>query len=226
MRPETTPALLGIAIARLEVGVLRKVSVEESVWERRLTALNPRATLLDQIGLNYRLNSLRTGWNAVKNDADRSSFRPVRDFLERPWYRMEMADCSDRMRIELDRLRSSPLSDRSFEAEDAKKGWGLAHILASLAIPNIRNSFARADRLVVDAELTSKVLEAKRLRRENGGRWPVAIPGIEASHFPEASWRYEVSPDGGQMSIAFSRELASPYGQGGMKSLPLRFSSN
>lgn len=227
MRPEAISALLGIGIARLEVGVLRKVNVEESIWEKRLTALNPRTSLLDWIGLNYRLNSLWTSWNAVKNDADRSSFQPVRDFLERPWYRMEMADCSDRMRIELDRLRSFPLSDRSFEAENAKKGWGLARILASIAIPNIRNSFARADRLVVDAELTSKVLEAKRLRTENGGRWPAAIPGIESSRYPGASWRYQVSPDGLRMSIAFSRELASPYGEGGpLKPLPLLFSSN
>jgi hypothetical protein len=226
MRPETISALLGIAIARLEVGVLRKVNVEESVWEKRLTALNPRASLLDWIGLHYRLNSLRKSWNAVKNDADRSSFQPVRDFLERPWYRMEMADCSDLMRIELDRLRSSPLSDRSFKAENEKKGLGLAHILASIALPNIRNSFVRADRLVVDAELTSKILEARSLRRENGGRWPAAIPGIEASRYPEASWRYEASPDGGRMSIAFSRALTFPDGQGWKRSLPLRFSSN
>jgi hypothetical protein len=226
MRPETISALLGIAITRLEVGVLRKVNVEESVWEKRLTGLNPKAALLDWLGLDYRLDTLRTNWNAVKSDTDRSSFQPAWDFLGRPWYRMEIAAYSNQMRIELDRLRSSPLSDRPSEPENATKGWGLAHILASITLPNIRNTFVRADRLVVDAELTSKILEASRIRKENGGHWPAAIPGIESSRYKDASWRYEASPDGSRMSIAFSRELASPYGQGGMKPLPLRFSTN
>ena len=55
-------------------------------------------------------------------------------------------------------------------------------------------------------------------------RWPAAIPGIEVSRYPEASWRYDVSPEG-HMSLAFSRELASPYGAN-VKSLPLAFRSN
>ncbi len=41
-RPETVPALLGIAISRLEVGVLRKVSVEEDLWRKRLATLDSR----------------------------------------------------------------------------------------------------------------------------------------------------------------------------------------
>ena len=134
-----------------------------------------------------------------------------------------MADYSDLVRAELVSLRSTPVSDRAPESA-SPKGWGLSHTLASAFVPNIRNLFARADRLVVDAELTSKILEAKHLRRENGGRWPAAIPGIEKSAFPDASWRYEVSPDGSRILIALSRALASP--EGWKRSLPLRFSSN
>ncbi len=78
-----------------------------------------------------------------------------------------------------------------------------------------------ADRLVVDAELTSKILEAKRLRKENGGRWPAAIPGIETSHFPGASWRYEASPDGGGMSICVQPRVGLPYKAGQVSSSAL-----
>ncbi len=228
MRPETIPALLGIAIARLEVGVLRKVNVEEDLWRRRLATLDPRLSLLDYFAVENPAKSYR--WSLLKKDGDRSGFQPAWDFLGRPWHRMEMADYSDLVRVELVSLRSASLSDRAPEPtnptpESANlKGWGLAHTLASIAIPNIRNSFARADRLVVDAELTSKVLEARHLRKESGERWPAAIPGIETSRFPGASWRYEVAPDGARMSIAFSRSLASP--EGWKRSLPLRFSSN
>jgi hypothetical protein len=226
-RPEVYSTRLSMAIARLQVGTLRKVNVEEDLWRKRLATLDPRISLLDYFAVEIPAKSHR--WSLLKKDGDRSWFQPAWDFLGRPWHRMQMADYSDLVRVELVSLRSAPLSDRAPEptnptAESANpKGWGLAHTLASIAIPNIRDSFARADRLVVDAELTSKILEAKHLRRENGGRWPAAIPGIEASRYPEASWRYEASPDGGRMSIAFSRELAFPEG---LKPLPLRFSSN
>jgi hypothetical protein len=209
-----------MGIARLQVGILRKVNVEEDLWRKRLATLDPRISLVDSIAVENPAKSHR--WSLLKKDGDRSWFQPAWDFLGRPWYRMEMADYSDLMRVELVRLRSTPLSDGAPESA-SPKGWGLSHTLASAYVPNIRNLFARADRLVVDAELTSKILEAKHLRRENGGRWPAAIPGIETSRYPGASWRYEVSPDGGRILIAFSRGLAIPDGA---KPLPLRFSSN
>jgi hypothetical protein len=132
------------------------------------------------------------------------------------------AEYSDAMRAFLVGLRGAPLSDH-LPVWPSPEHWSVGQMVLAVAIPNIQNAFLRADRLVVDAELTAKVLEARRLRREGGGRWPAAIPGVESSRFPGASWRYEVSPDGG-MSLAFSRELASPYGKG-VTPLPLRFTS-
>lgn len=224
-RPETMSALLGVAIARLQVGVLRKVNVEEDVWRKRLATLDPRTSLLDALNLEHRLKSGRTWWTAaIVGDRDGSWLQRARYLLAGPWLRLEMAHYSDVMRTEFARSMKAPLSDH-YPEPSTKGGWGLASVFSSISIPNIQSSFVRADRLVVDAEMTSKILEAKRLRKENGMRWPAMIPGIETSRFPGASWRYEVSPDGGRMSIAFSRELASPYAPD-IKPLPLRFSSN
>jgi hypothetical protein len=223
-RPETMPAILGMAISHLEVGALRKVNVGEHVWQERLATLNPRTALLDALGLDYRPHSARTWWGPVeKSDRDASYFQRARSFLERPSYRLAMADYSGLMRTEFEPLWSVPLLDR-FPEFPSGNGGSTAHIIAAISMPNIKNSFVRADRLVLDAELTSKILEAKRLRKENGGRWPAAIPGIGTSRYPDASWRYEVSPEG-RMSLAFSRELESPYGTN-IKPLPLTFSSN
>jgi len=85
--------------------------------------------------------------------------------------RLEMAHYSDVIRTEFARSMKAPLSDH-YPEPSTKGGWGLASVFSSISIPNIQSSFVRADRLVVDAELTS------------------------------------------------------PYGQGGIKPLPLRFSSN
>jgi hypothetical protein len=225
-RPETLSLLFAMAIARLQVGVLREVSVDERLWRQRLTTLDPRRPLLDALVLDARLNSSRNWWrDFFRNDGHSPWYKRARDLLASPMERVVMVEYSNLMRDELSRLRGSALSDPLPEPPTPARG-SAAQIIASIWMPYIRSSFARADRLVVDAELTSKILEAKQLRKENGMRWPTAIPAIETSRFPGASWRYEVSPKGGRMSIAFSRELASPYGQSGMKALPLRFSSN
>lgn len=224
-RPETVSLIIAVAVARLEVGVLRKVSVDERLWKERLTTLNPRQPLLDARVLESRLNSSRNWWrDFFRNAAHSPWYMRARDLFASPMERAVNVEYSNLMREELLRLRGSPLSDQLPEPPAPARG-SAAQLIASISMPSIRNFFLRADRLVVDAELTSKVLEAKRVRRENGMRWSSAIPGIETSRFPGASWRYEATPDG-RMSIAFSRELASPYGQNGMKPLPLRFSSN
>jgi hypothetical protein len=224
-RPETLSLLFAMAIARLQVGILREVSVDERLWRQRLTTLDPRRSLLDAHVLDARLNSSRNWWrDFFRNDGHSPWYKRARDLLASPMERVVMVEYSNLMRDELSRLRGSALSDPLPEPPTPARG-SAAQIIASIWMPYIRNSFARVDRLVVDVELTSKILEAKQLRKENGMRWPAAIPGIETSRFPGASWRYEATPDG-RMSIAFSRELASPYAQTGMKPLPLRFSSN
>jgi hypothetical protein len=63
----------------------------------------------------------------------------------------------------------------------------------------------RVDRLVLDAELTDRIIHAKVLRAELG-HWPTAIPGLETSQMPGGRWVYAVRGDGG-MTISFSREL-------------------
>ena len=212
-RPEIIPALLSTAIARFQVGILRKVTVEENGWRKRLETLDGRTVFLDaDVILGVRPKFARTWWRYVLEEYGEASwFRRAWQVLEAPAHRVANVEYSDLMRDELSHLRDAPLSDHFSEPP----------------APDVytRNSFLRADRLVVDAELTSKILQAKSLRRKNAGRWPAAIPGIEASRYPGASWRYEVSPDGGGMSIALSRELASPYPPD-TKLLPLRFSSN
>ena len=224
-RPETISVLMAMAGAHLQVGVLRKVNVDERLWNQRLSALDSRRSLLGALMLESRPRSAKNSLSHASTSGDDPSwYQRSQDFLTRPMYRLAMVDYSNLLRDEFAQLRGAPLSDH-FPEPPTPDVRDVAHILIAVSMPNTKNAFVRADRLIVDAELTSKILEAKRLRSENGGRWPAAIPGIETSRFPGASWRYEVSPDGGWMSISFSRELASPYGQG-MKPLPSRFSSN
>ncbi len=225
-RPETTSLLIAMAVARLEAGVLRKMNVGERPWSPRVAGMDFRPALLEALVLDSGPSRSKLGWrNAWASGKGSTWYRRVRDFLAGPMDRVAIVEDFSLMREELVQLRGAPLLDH-FPPASTPKVLDPAHIITTISMPTIQNSFLRADRLVVDAELTGKILEVKRLRRENGMRWPASISGIEVSRFPGASWRYEVSPDSRQMSIAFSREWTSPYGQGGLKPLPLSFSSN
>ena len=96
------------------------------------------------------------------------------------------------MRLAYLRIKDSPLSDQEFSETD--------HSLRT-PMPNLLDTFRRADRLVLDTELTAKTLQARELRLQNGGRWPAAIPGIDTSRFPRRvdlfrlAGRHDVSPE-------------------------------
>ncbi len=225
-RPDTLVQFLGIAVARLQVGALRKVDVEHEAWRQRLEALKPRSAMIDSIVLSELqiLRKLREGGeNLLSETEPNTGARRVFEFVLRPWYRLGGTDYSEALRAELAMLRDAPLSDRPSEEPPFGPARTTRELIAN-AILSTRNALSRADRLVVDAELTSKILEVKELRKKNGGRWPSAVPGIETCSFPGASWRYEVSPEG-RMSIHLDRELASPYPRASLAN-PLFYSSN
>jgi hypothetical protein len=56
--------------------------------------------------------------------------------------------------------------------------------------------WGRVGRAMLEAELTAKVLEARRQRAKTGA-WPESIPGIERSACKRGSWRYSASREGG-----------------------------
>lgn len=203
VRPETILALLGIGIARLEVGALRKVEVPADNWVPRLAAMGMRARLLDAIILGSprpmemaaryrRLKPAGVGWWAHNFVA----------LVEEPRDRLADADYGEAYRRALAGLRDEP-AFRDAESE-APPGDGATGGLLSIQIPNIRNAFQRADQLALEAELTGKILRVKEVRRAQGA-WPQPSAEIASSRFPGLSWNYSV--DGGAMTIALVGRL-------------------
>jgi hypothetical protein len=89
-------------------------------------------------------------------------------------------------------------------------------------MPNMVDCFKRVDRLVIETELTDKVLQARQLRHQNNLKWPPSVPGIETTRFPDAKWIYSVSPEGA-MSLSLSKE---PKWNASGLVLPCRFASS
>ena len=62
----------------------------------------------------------------------------------------------------------------------------------------------KVDKLLVEVELTQKILQAKAQAAELG-RWPETLPDLESRICPGERWIYRVS-EGGTMSLSLSRE--------------------
>ncbi len=160
-------------------------------------------------------------WQAVSR-SERNPLKRVETVFLRPYQDLVWSEVTEKMRLAYLRIKDSPLSDEKVSERNVGPKNGAAEIMLSIQMPNLLESFRRLDRLVLDTELTDKVLEARLLRLQNGSEeWPAAIPGIEVSRFPGAKWIYSVSPRG-TMSLSLSKE---PHWDSSGLVLPNRFTS-
>lgn len=123
-------------------------------------------------------------------------------------------------------LRDSPVSDAPLPGSADAIGsdgyrMSTAAIIESIATSNLAGAMARANRLVIDGELTERVLEA-RAWKARAGRWPTDLPNLGTSRIPGERWIYSVGADG-RLTISFSRKLLWKDQQGLM--LPLVWES-
>jgi hypothetical protein len=201
-RPEVVSQLTAVAAARIEAGLLRKIAVEPGRWRTPLAVHDYRQSLLAAIQVE--------AWQratAVERAGGAAASRWVADSL-------------DATRVLILAFRDAPVSDgdgAGFRRRIAAR-WTPDN-LSTTEIPNLINAWKRIDRLVIDRELTDKILQARMLAR---GGWPAAIPGVRKSACVAAHWVYRVGPDQ-RMRIALSRKLRWP-GQP-PPILPLRYVS-
>lgn len=221
-RPETISRLIHFAAMRLVAGALRKVPADPVAWRERLATLDPRA-LLDETLLGEAWVAREVSRRGDFADtAGLSSRVPL--VAVRPWLRLASARLLEDHRRLLLAARDAPVTDgdpkalaRAAGLTERRPGlWGLELV-------DVGGVLRRTDRLVVDLELTDRVLLARELRREAGPEapWPARVEGLETSRLAGASWAYAV--DGDRITIALSRETSWP-GQIGLL-LPTRFVS-
>lgn len=184
-RPDPISQLIAIAIARIQVGLLRRIPVDPVTWGIRLGEHDYRASLLNAIEVES-ITSLR----ALPKG--------------RGWFdRATRADFLDLRRSFLVRLRDSPVSDAPpvVPPPERRSAGG---IIESITEPNLVEALSRVDRLIVDTELTERVLLLCQLKVQLG-HWPAESSELRASRLQGAQWIYRVGGDG-RMEIRLNRE--------------------
>lgn len=181
-RPELISQLIAIAVAKLQVGVLRKIDSPAYGWSERLRspgsgAAGIAAALANEIWTYSTESSHEEGFASYA--------RTYRRFL----------------------ANLEPLSLCSWSEAILKGAWedavlemddeNLRIILLEIQTPNLSNGLLRARRLAIDSELTALVLDARAeraaLRRP---RWPAKLLTLNTGVCSEARWAYRVERNG------------------------------
>jgi hypothetical protein len=93
-------------------------------------------------------------------------------------------------------------------------------ILSDIATPNITGAIRRAGRLLVDRELTAKVLELRQEKAgSRDGTWPAKFFDGDSRVCPGAEYEYQTR--GGAMAIRFKGAIDDPSAPA--MALPLSF---
>jgi len=214
-RPEMISALVDMALLRIQAGLLRKQGSASPVWRERLGTVDPRAQLLTA----YKVEAcgiLEVGrsanWTRIMVTNPRLQHLILAK-LTHGYVRLCAANGAGTFLDMVELLRSTdPCARDTKERVDAilKKipRW---NFFAAIALSNLTSSWQRADRMKLDLELTSKLLQAREARDRNGGRWPEAMPGLEGSACKGERWSYTLTPE--RVTLAFSGEVKMDPGK-------------
>jgi len=224
-RPDLFSQDAALAMIRIQAGVLRKLEGVPPLWIDRMRVEVLRQALLRSFqyeAWGYWVQGRRLSrvpFYRRLNSRERILWRT----FGRAWYRIVMADTSGTY---LDEIRTLVALGGCGSDYRTAMGGILNRIpwwntIGKGNVENLGIFWEREEYLKLDLELTRKILEVRRLRDENGGDWPKAVPGIEVSECPETSWTYAATPVGG-MTLSFSREGTLPNA-GRRILLPLRF---
>ena len=207
-----TSQLIAMALVKFQTGALRKMSDPPIPWLDRMSGDEPWRRMLDAVEASPLLY-VRAG------DAPLGQIRKAQ---ARAWLAV-----TDRLRelspCEVSQLSSEEIWKPAAEeiALSIEAGVDPAlKTLSGIATPNITGAIRRAGRLLVDRELTAKVLE---LRQEKAatreGRWPGKLFDRDSRVCPGAAYEYQ--SQGAGMAIRFKGGIDDPSAPA--MALPLSF---
>lgn len=207
-RPELITHLIVVAVAKYQVGALRKLVAPAAGWADRLRS---QRLLLGYLAAFQ--NEFWFVWDADDLTGEEGAWgRTLRGMAEELQARDPCSWTPKMLEQAWERA-----FDAQYATDDPDRGW-----LGTIAL-NLTNIIARWGRYLVDAELTGLVLDARTERAASREKaWPGKLFKLGAGICQE-SWTYRASVKG-TVTIAFQ---GSPLGEGATPglTLPLTFTA-
>lgn len=207
-RPELISQLIVVAVAKYHAGAVRKLDAPAAGWADRLRS--------QKLFLGY-LAAIQNEFWWVSNTDDLTG-------EEGAWGRALRAMAEELQARDLCSWTPKGLQQAWERAVNDQYATGdPARTLVDILVPNLTSSFALWRRYLVDAELTSLVLDARAERAASRERvWPGKLFTLGAGICPQERWTYQPSAKG-TATLAFLGSLAEEESPG--IRLPLTFTA-
>ncbi len=220
LRNTIIPLGNSIITASIHAGVMRKLNGLPPEWQQRflehdyrkstLTSLEGEVFFDYQLLKNANLRQIcyfycfSTEYREKENKS--LILRPVIRLgqLGNTYWRLAAIDTA-----KVGREMSAKLSGEnvcSFEMDSASEKLAWWNEYGKIGIPDFAYEWRKGGRIMLELEMTQKILQAKELAAKQG-KWPQSLPGLESSICAGYKWIYKVSPDG-TMSISLSQTPA------------------
>lgn len=209
-RPELIYQLIAASVAKAQAGALRKMSEPRFDWVDRMSGDDPRKSMMEAWQSDKPL-AVHRGAMALDN---RDSFwLSGYDSLWLRGYTAVASDMQDLSVCEISRLSSEQIwkpATEEFQRWKEKSGEsGSQATILEMSFPSLTEAFRRVSRLLVDRELTAKILglrQEKAVARPK--RWPEKLFDTESRVCPGTEYEYQTR--GAGMSIRFKGSVAEP----------------
>lgn len=221
--PVLITQLIAIAVARNQVGCLRKLEAVPPRWRDRLREHDYRVSFVNAALLDAWI------WTQIDDlrqigGADGYLARAAWS-LTKPYVKYCLADVSEEVLWRLRYFRDAgPVCDVDLATGDLDLGveipaWNL--VGGWSAPPDLSGAALRVTRLELDLELTERILRAGEAREEERAAWPDLPDGAQRCRScPRERWVYRLEADG-SLTIELSRGLS--WGTVTGPVLPTRF---
>ncbi|MBW4497991.1 MAG: hypothetical protein KME26_34005 [Oscillatoria princeps RMCB-10] len=216
LRNTIIPRGNSVITASIHAGVMRKLNGLPPEWQQRLLEHDYRKSTLTyleggvffsyQFLKNANLRQIYFYYSPTTEYRENKFFILLRPLiwlgpLGNTYWRLAAIDTA-----KVGREMSAKLSGEnvcSFEMDSTSEKLAWWNLFGKLAIPDFAYEWRKPGRLMLELEMTQKILQAKELAAKQG-KWPQSLPGLESSVCAGYTWIYKVSPDG-TMSISLSQ---------------------
>jgi hypothetical protein len=218
-QPYLISQLVSVIIAQYQAGILRQIKDLAPQWETKL--VNYSYDYQEGILNALNIESLIIGSPFIfEGESGNAMF----NLFKNSYWKLVSKDTAYRMKKAFSALETQDICSadiNQLETELQKFSWW--NIYGDIATPNFSDQWLRGGSVMLDLELTHKILQAEIIKQKTS-EYPHTLANLNSQVCPNQKWEYDKIDN--QVTINFSQEL--PWkklgeNQGNTFTLPVNF---
>ena len=200
-RPELRFQLSDVAVLRSLAGALRKMAQPGPEWIERMTTRQPMDRVLESLETDVLIFRAQAGGDT---DPRNSGWLRLAAVVVSQLKALSACEVSRISAAEIWKRASAELAT-SLDDEERTE----LQVIGETSVPNLTSAIHRAGRLIVDCEMTARIVELRQERAAARPRtWPEALQAPESRACKGALYDYHAA--GGAMRLRFKGSVGEP----------------